>query len=422
MHRYITGGNLSAVKRQNRSAVLRVILSQARVSRHEISRLTGVRAATVTNIVSELLADGLVEELGQVSSGSAGRRRRLLGLRDEAVTVGAVDFRLTGVAVAITDLCARIIDSTILPLPSQPDPETAMDSIAEGLHRLISKRGMTVDQLLGVGIGCIGPVDRAAGVNLVAESLGWRNVPVAAMLSERLGIPAVADGRARAMAAAERLFGYGRMHSNLAVVYVGWGIGSGLIIDNHLLRGSFNFAGEVGHIVVLPDGEPCECGNRGCLETVGSGSALVTQARTFLAAHPGSPLAQLVASGGLTPGSIMSAAGAGDPDAREMVSHLAKYLGAGIANLVTLFNPSVVVMCGPILEAGDFLLDSLRDVVRRSSFAARSEPGVEIVASAMGKDVEIMGAASLALEQALYDPPPSTNEPAWRAANFLSIT
>lgn len=401
----VAGGNLPAVKRQNRSAVLRVLLMHGPISRLDVGRITGMHPATVSNIVAELISAGYVSEVGETISTRAGRRPILIALRSRSALVGAIDIRFTSVAVALSDIEANVVARTVLPLAAQPDPESTLDDIASALRGLLAASPGAAQSLLGVGVGCIGLADHTTGVNRLAASLGWRDVPIAQHLQARLGLPVVVDNNVRIMALGEKMFGLGKHVDNLIVVHVGWGIGAGFIIQHELFRGSDDYAGELGHITSLPDGEPCSCGGRGCLETVSSGRVMLAQARAAAQAEPDSPLGRLLSSQQLTLETVLQAAAAGDERAQAIVRRAARYLGLSIGNLASILNPELVIVAGAVLDAGEVFLAEARSAMEEASYVARASGKTAVAFTRFGLNAGFVGAASLALDRFFYNPP-----------------
>lgn len=416
----VAGSNLQAVKRQNRSAVLRTILAHAPVARHEVSRLTGITEAAISRIVADLVTEGCVAETGQGASAGAGRRPILLELQPGHAMVAGVDFRLTSVMVALADLSARILARAVIPFAERPNPDALFDEIAAQLRALLAAQGNDPADLSGVGIGCIGLVDHENGINRHAPHLSWYDIPVAQLLEQRLRVPAVADNRARAIAVAERLLQRGPVAADMLVLYVGWGIGTGIILRQEVYRGCCNYAGELGHISLDPNGLNCACGSVGCLETVASGSAAVREAQALvrggLNGPAATPLIGLVQSSEINLASVLDLACKGQPECVAIVERMADSLGRGLAAMVSLLNPAVVVLTGPIIRGGDYVLGLLRSAIERYSMIARADSMPEVVISPLGEDAEIIGAACLALERFFYTPLPTAREPRGRLA------
>jgi glucokinase len=217
------------------------------------------------------------------------------------------------------------------------------------------------------------------------------------LLHERTGLPTVVDNDANAAAWAEARFGAGAGGGDLVLVTVGTGIGGGLVLDGRLYHGAQGFAGELGHLIVAPDGDRCACGNRGCLEAMASGSTLGRLGREAAAADPGGRLAALAAGAPVTGEVVFAAALEGDRVALSLFERIGHWLGVGIASLVTIFDPDLVVVGGGVAATGDLLLAPARASFDRYVHGRRHRELPPIVPTRLGGDAGLVGAASLAL-------------------------
>ncbi len=237
--------------------------------------------------------------------------------------------------------------------------------------------------VIGVGVGAPGPLDREKGLVVVAPNLGWRNFPLRDRISERLRLPVTLDNDANCATVGEWWQGAARGGTNVVGMTIGTGIGGGLILDGKLFHGVSDVAGEIGHTTIDLNGRHCKCGNYGCLEAYASGPAIATRAREVLVREEtASLLPSLVGNKleSITAETVYKAAQQGDAVASEIVRDTARYLGAGIANLLNILNVDVVVVAGGVTQAGDALFVPLRAEVRRRAFrpavdAARIVPG-----------------------------------------------
>ncbi len=251
-------------------------------------------------------------------------------------------------------------------------------TIAETLKETGAKRG----DILGVGIGAPGPLDRENGIVIIAPNLGWHNLPLRDLISDAVKLPCTLDNDANCATYGEWWIGAARGARNVVGITIGTGIGGGLIIDGKLYHGSSDVAGEIGHMSIDQTGRRCGCGNYGCLEAYASGPNIAERAREALRSGDISVLPSMV--GGdlerITAATVYEAAHKGDIVAREVVRDTAKFLGVGLANLLNVFNPDVVVVAGGVTQAGDALFEPLRAEVRRRAFkpavtACRIVPG-----------------------------------------------
>lgn len=255
-------------------------------------------------------------------------------------------------------------------------------------------------RVVGVGIGAPGPLRRADGVVVVAPNLDWHDVPLGPALAAATGLPVTLDNDANCATLAEWWVGAARDARYVVGMTIGTGIGGGLVIDGRLLHGASDVAGEIGHTTIETAGRRCACGNYGCLEAYASGPAIAVRAREALDGN-GASLLRDCANGDLaqlTAADVYAAALQGDELAREVVRDTARYLGAGLANLLNVFNPDVVVLAGGVTEAGEQLLAPLRHEVRRRAFRPAVD-AVRIVPGALGARAGMVGAAAAFLAE-----------------------
>lgn len=248
---------------------------------------------------------------------------------------------------------------------------------------------------LGIGLGSPGPLDRETGTVLETPNLGWRNFPLRDLIANEVGLEAVLDNDANAATLGEWWLGAARGVDTLIGVTLGTGIGGGIVLDGHVYHGTSDVAGEIGHMTIDSTGRKCNCGNYGCLEAYASGPAIAARAVEGLNAGAASLLPDMV--GGeldrITAETVYEAIVAGDPYAAEVMRETARFLGTGIANLINVLNPEMIVISGGVTRAGDHLFEPLRAEVRRRAFREASET-CRIVSSELGDMAGVIGAAA----------------------------
>ena len=288
------------------------------------------------------------------------------------------------------------------------EPTHAEAGQTDVLDRLITLAQRTIERtrrevrgadIIGVGVGAPGPLDTKRGIVLLTPNLGWVNLPLRQIIHERLGLPAALDNDANCAVLGEWWMGAARGTRNAIGITIGTGIGGGIIVDGKLYHGASDCAGEIGHTTIDTEGRRCKCGNYGCLEAYASGPNIALRAVEELKAGAVSRLADYV--GGdlrqVTAQTVYQAAHDGDQLALEVVNDTAKFLGVGIANLLNVFNPEVVVVCGGVTLAGDRLFDPLRREVARRAF----KPAVSvcrIIPCELSGTAGVYGAAKVYLE------------------------
>jgi len=258
-------------------------------------------------------------------------------------------------------------------------PELGADGVVDRMVALvegvvldtINETGATRKDFIGIGIGAPGPLDRDKGLVIVAPNLGWKDFPLRERISSRLNMPATLDNDANCATVGEFWLGAARGARNVVGITIGTGIGGGLIFNGELYHGSSDVAGEIGHTTIDVNGRHCKCGNYGCLEAYASGPAIATRAREALAREDNASMLTAMVDGQLdriTAELVYDAAKKGDGVANEIVRDTARYLGAGIATLLNVVNPDVVVVAGGVTQAGEALFGPLRTEVRRRAF------------------------------------------------------
>jgi glucokinase len=260
--------------------------------------------------------------------------------------------------------------------------ERIVSMIEAVIAEAIASRGASRDDFIGVGIGAPGPLDRAKGIVIVAPNLGWRDFPLRDAVADRVRIPATLDNDANCATMGEWWRGAAQGTRHVVGLTIGTGIGGGIVLDGKLYHGASDVAGEIGHTTIDSTGRYCRCGNYGCLEAYASGPAIALRAREALERDEASMLHRMVSDDldQLTAATVYDAANHGDALALEVVRDTAKFLGTGVANLLNLLNPDVVVITGGVTRAGDRLFEPLRAEVKRRAFrpavqACRIVPG-----------------------------------------------
>jgi len=306
-----------------------------------------------------------------------------------------------GVDIGGTKVLAAVVDpaGTVVEMDRRPtighDVKLVEDTIVDLVNGFASRHDVAA-----VGIGAAGFVDVTRTVVMFSPHLDWRREPLRARVAERVRLPVVVDNDANAAAIAECRFGAGQGHRYVLCVTLGTGIGGALVIDNRVYRGANGMAGEFGHMQVVPNGHRCECGNRGCWEQYASGNALVRDAKEMVRAN--SPMAHHLRDlvGGdadaLDGPQITQAARDGDPLSVELLTDVGAWLGTGLAGMAAAFDPSCIIIGGGVSDAGDLLLDPVRQAFSRTLTGRghRTEP--VIVSAQLGPSAGFIGAADIA--------------------------
>jgi glucokinase-like ROK family protein len=400
------GSNQVTAKSHNIRSILKTLLHHRQISRVELASATGLTTATITNLVNELLRQGVVREEGVELSDSprVGRPRMVLELIPKAryaigVHIGIGEFR-----VIITDLIAKTIAESTKQYEVCQDAAVVVDAIIQQIKHLVQQSGIPNEAIIGIGVGASGLVNVETGVNINAPNLCWQDIPLRDMISQGTGFPVIVDNNVRLMSLAEAMFGDGKSVNAMAFVYARIGVGAGLVVDGSLYRGMAAGAGEIGHSVVIPDGgEICRCGNHGCLETLVSEPAIIRLAQQLAEADPDGIMARELQNGnGSLIDHVFAAAQAGDLAVLEMLKDRARYFGIALANLVNILNPEMIVLGGLLVQGEAFMLPVIQNTVRKCAFSHMGDQ-VEIRTTRFGHQTGVIGAAAFALNTFFYD-------------------
>jgi glucokinase len=313
-----------------------------------------------------------------------------------------VDLGGTKILAALVDERGRVVERVRLQTPAD-GPDSVVAAIVEAVQTLTERVRLPRASLAGVGVGAPGPLDPTTGVVFEPPNLpGWHDVPLAQMLDARLGLPVFVENDANAAALGEWWVGAAVGIDDLVYITVSTGIGGGLILDGRLYHGASGTAGEIGHMVIEHEGPRCNCGRFGCLEALASGTAIARAARAAVQSGAATVLATLPVEA-LTAEAVARAAWEGDPVARQIYARAAAALGVGVANLVNLLNPAMVIIGGGVARAGELIFGPVRRIVRQEAF---ERPGrtVQIVPAALGEEVGAIGAAAVARFRARQHP------------------
>ncbi|MEX1336125.1 MAG: ROK family transcriptional regulator [Candidatus Limnocylindrales bacterium] len=383
------------LRRSNRTAVLRELLFRGPSSRQALAGETGLSAGTVGLVVTELLDEGLVEEVGSEQS-AGGRPRTIIQVAAErAVSVG-VDLGERGLRVEAFDLAWQRRAEVFVDLDaSDAQPTTVVERITGAVGQVVAGSGLARAHVLGVGVSVPGVVERTAASRIYAPSFGWDGLPLGEMLKEHLDAPVRVDNGAKAMGQAELWFGAGREAADAIVALLGIGVGAAVFTEGRLYRGSRSSAGEWGHTPVVVDGDPCRCGSRGCLEAYIGESAILRRWDTLrgLGGDDAAPAGERI--------DALFARSDTQPEAAAATEHFARYLGAGLATLINLFNPETIVLAGSVgLRIPPAVLEMVRAAAGRYALRQPFE-SVRIVPGRLGHDAVALGAATLVVDHHL---------------------
>jgi glucokinase len=313
-----------------------------------------------------------------------------------------IDLGGTKIIAGLVEPTGRIVAREHRETEAKEGPTAVLDRLLDITTRLLTADGIDRQQVAAIGVAAPGPIDVVSGVVTAPPNLpGWYNIPLARLIEERISLPTYLENDANAAALAEFTFGAGRGTEHMIYVTASTGIGGGFVLNGQLYRGSSGAAAEVGHMTILPHGPLCGCGNRGCLEALASGTAIAREARELVQRGVTTLIGDL--AGGdltrITAKLVGQAAEQGDIEAQRILDEAMHYLGIGMANLVNLLNPQVIVIGGGLTNMGERLFGPVRRTIDRRAFPV-SASAVEIRPAELGGDVGLLGAAAVAMTTA----------------------
>jgi glucokinase-like ROK family protein len=376
-------------KIHNRQLVLQTLYDQPLTSRANLARLTRLTRTTVSELVGELIAEGLIEEIGQGPS-IGGKPPTMLNVADNSRQIISVDLASNEFKGAVVNLRGQISHQECLPVDNR-DGDAALDLVYRLIDTLLRHTDAPV---LGIGIGSPGLIDPQNGVIRYSVNLDWRDLPLARIIEDRYHLPVRVANNSQAAAMAEITFGSNRSEKNLIVLKVGRGIAAGIVINGKSYFGDGFGAGEIGHFVYEKDGEICRCGHRGCLETIASSEAILQKARRIMQANPGSLLHKFAQNPeNLTLQDVVKAYQAGDQDMLLIIDEVANALGTVLANLVCAININTIIIAGMLTDLGEGFIHSIDKHIHQNAFTLLANQ-VHIQTSTLGRNIVILGVAA----------------------------
>ncbi|MBU5670396.1 ROK family transcriptional regulator [Paenibacillus brevis] len=381
-------GDQQLIKKMNKGIVLDTIRQKQPLSRADISAAIGLNKATVSSLVAELIDSQLVTEIGPGES-SGGRKPTLLLFNKQAGYAVGVDIRVHDLLVVIVDLEGHIIREQSTPLADYTT-ESVTNQIKSTITKICADLPATPYGIVGIGIGVPGLVNETQQV-VSAPNLGWNNFDLAGHLQQEFAVPIHIDNEANAGAIGEKLYGAGLHTNDLVYLSIGVGIGSGIVVGGQLYRGTSNFSGEVGHMTIAENGPLCRCGNHGCWETLASEKALLDQAAGIWGEQVS------------TIEEVLAKVEEGNSQAATLLNEIGTQLGIGLANLVNILNPEMIVIGNRLSLAGKQLEQAmLHSIEQRSLSYHRKKTQVEF--AKLGIRSTALGAASMPITAFLADP------------------
>jgi N-acetylglucosamine repressor len=374
------GQNTARTKQLNRILVLQTLLRNGRMSRLQIAEETRLTPATITNLTGELIEEGFITEIGNIESSTpkAGRRSVAIDLNEDHVHVIGVHIRTDRIEFGVTNLKGKVKYFKRLPFPSDMIQDQFLDFLTNELEKIIYEQSHI--NIYGVGVGCVGLINFQDGVILNIQNIGYENLELTSYISDQLGIPVFLDNNGRSMTVAETMYGDSNTAKDLLFIFIGYGIGAGIVIHDKVFRGGLTGATEFGHMTLIPGGTPCWCGNKGCLERYASESFLLKELNVA------------------TSSEILELIDRGDERAVKLLEEVGERIAIVLASFLNMIHVKKVVIAGAL--ANYVLINQLQSVNQRS-FLARQEK-VQIEVSKLGEHIGVIGGASLALSNMYF--------------------
>lgn len=386
-------GSFSLMKRMNTALILNMIRERGTISRIDLAKETGLTAATVTNLTAELIDNKLVEEFNTGAS-TGGRKPILLKINSGEFCIASASITPDKVEFAVSDFCAKIIFYKHLDIDKTSSPQYCVDFIIRSLEQFMRENNTRV---IGIGVGIHGIVDSQEGVSVYAPNLNWHNVNIRGLMAQYTDIPVFVDNDVRLMALAEMWFGTSKNADNFVFLYVGRGVGSAIVINKTLLRGSGDAAGEIGHTVIDIDGPKCECGKNGCLQAFTNKAAM----RSYLLENLGKTT--ILNEDSSCDDIVDAYLNNSDKAASEVLDKEIKYLSLGISNIINVFNPSLVVLSSDIKDF-DIAVGSRLSAEVASLSVASGSSVCNIGYSSLGTRALLNGGVALVLSTVYENP------------------
>ncbi len=378
-------GSFSLIKEINTSIILNTIRTHKTISRAQIANITGLTPATVTNLTSKLLDCKLISET-KLGASSGGRKPVMLEINSSEYNVACISIVKHKTAVSLYDLAGNCIISQTVDV-SGLNSESVLIKLSAKVNELVNNSDKRV---LGVGISCEGMINEKDGICVYSSNLSWEHVPVKDIVERETALPSFVDNDVKVSALGEKWFGQAKDVKNFVLFSTGYGIGVSVMNDGELLRGAENYATEFGHTVIDPiNGPLCSCGNRGCLRTFASGSALLNSLNHRYK----------------TETSIFDIIKDSEKDTEiyEILKRHAYYIGIGAANAINIFNPAELIFNGYVTSFGDEMKKIILDTI--DSYCLKSmKPCLKIVFSNFDAETVNKGTAALSVSH-LYNSP-----------------
>lgn len=400
----IRQGNKQLIKELNRALVINTILNCGPLSRTRIAEITDLGLSTVSNIVADLIKKGLIYENGEEES-RGGRRPILLEFNGNERFVLGIKIGLDGIVVGLLNLKSKIIDKNFFSCPVKQEEETILEVLSKAIQEIIDRNRIDTRGIVGCGIGVSGLVNQKEGYLVFSPILEWGKVRFREILEEKFKFPVFVDKDVNALALAEKRFGAGKEISHFICITIGKGVGAGIVINGEIYYGGFGGAGDFGHIIIEKDGPRCYCGKKGCLEIFSSDQFIVNKMKEYLNKKDNHQIKNFLRGNmdldSISTQEILKLAQRGEEIGWSIFQELGENLAWGIMNLISLFDPELILIGGEGARAGELIFNPVRQKIKEY-FPFKQE--VKILPLQTGEDGWIIGSAELVLQEVFKTP------------------
>ena len=383
----------------HKKKIINILYKKGPKSNKQISKITHLSPPTITRLFKDLISEGLVKDFGMGDS-EGGRKPIMYGINPDSMYILGIDIGRNIRRFALLNFHNKFVTELVsIPGKLENDPETVNQVYQQSL-KIIKEAEIDYNKIMGIGIVLPGLINTLTGKSY--SYLNYTNKPVSQLFEEKFDLPVFTENDSNLMALGEHTFGLAKGKENVLCLTLEAGIGMGLILNGKLHLGKSGFAGEFGHIIIEENGLLCTCGKKGCLETMASEEALVRLAKNGLEKDNTSMIMDIVNNKieNITPEIILKAAAKEDHFAINILSEVGHYLGKGIATLIHLYNPEMIIIGGKMAKAGQYLTDSIKQTLNNRTISLIRQD-TEIVTSELGEKAGVLGATSLAMNRIL---------------------
>jgi glucokinase-like ROK family protein len=409
-------GDQALVRQINLAVIMYHLRENAPISRAALAEITGLNKTTVSSLVRELIDRNFVREVGYESPGhgkGAGRLAMLLSLNPEAGYIVSIEIGVDFMMVVCTDFAPQFIWQHKESIDPDMGQQVILDRLLALLYQAQNIGSEACNSVLGVAVGVPGLVDQASGTLLFAPNLRWENVPLSSRLQGFVEAPLIIENEGNLAALGEHFFGAARGYNEVLYISAGVGLGGGIVHNGQVFNGVTGFGAEFGHMTMDPEGEICNCGNRGCWETQVSQRALFRYLRRCEGQGNETILTEMTKGnlGALTVPMVVEAAQDGDRLALQSLKVLGHHLGIGIASLVNALNPELVVFGGILSLASEYLIPVIEDEIRQRALRWNRD-AINVIVAQHGQEACVMGGVARVFQAVLATPSTLPSQPA----------